>query len=137
MPEIPVKAVQAAGARIARGIADDADHNHGSDIDYVLSVSREALEAAEPHRAEQLKQRAEQAENALVRCVIAIKIAMDLTGRQPPNPSEWERGYWACVNLATAAIGAPYVDMAMELTRQRRGEADARIASYTFPKETP
>lgn len=68
---------------------------------------------------DEVRERAERAEAAIVRCVASVK-TINHVGECPPDPSEWQRGYWACVDRVVGSIEAPYVDAAINAIKRER-----------------
>ncbi|WP_188188011.1 hypothetical protein [Nonomuraea sp. SYSU D8015] len=94
----------------------------GSIVNAVIAVRDQDVETLRSEN-EDLRKRAELAEAAIVRVIANIKTS-NLEGECPPDPSEWQRGYWACATSVIGTAGAPYVDAAIDAikrARERRG----------------
>jgi len=91
----------------------------------VLAGLIERTENAEAEAADQ-RERAEMAEQAILNAIAAIK-TINLEGECPPDPSEWNRGYWACVHKVVGTMQAPYMDLALDQMRKTRKRVEDEL----------
>jgi len=89
---------------------------------------QQRAEQAEAER-DRLRERAELAETAITNCIIGVKTKMNLSMQPPANPSEWDRGWWACVSSVLASFDAPYVDAALEMFKKGEWERSELITA--------
>lgn len=99
------------------GLNDEETLALAGDILHALAGAGLVVVSAED--LERLRERVERAEAAIVRCVASVK-KINLSGECPPDPSEWQRGYWACVDRVIGSIEAPYVDAAIDAIKRER-----------------